>query len=70
MTACLKEGLTFSVALAENAAVARAVEAVDEGAWTPVRYPGAVTDPDTGQLISDAEVAQTASLRSPRPTPR
>jgi hypothetical protein len=23
-----------------------------------VRYPGAVTDPDTGELISDAEVAE------------
>ncbi len=24
-----------------------------------MRYPGAVLDPDTGQLISDAEVAET-----------
>jgi hypothetical protein len=24
-----------------------------------VHYPGAVADPDTGQLISDAEVAET-----------
>jgi hypothetical protein len=28
--------------------------------WTPVRYPGAVVDPDTGELISDAEVAEVA----------
>ena len=27
-------------------------------AWTPVRYPGAVIDPDTGEWISDAEVAE------------
>ncbi len=26
----------------------------------PVHYPGAVTDPDTGELISDAEVAEIA----------
>jgi hypothetical protein len=30
-----------------------------DDAWTPVRYPDAVTDPDTGELISDAEVAET-----------
>ena len=29
-------------------------------AWTPVRYPGAVRDPDTGAWISDAEVAEIA----------
>ena len=29
-----------------------------EDAWTPVHYPGAVEDPDTGALISDAEVAE------------
>ena len=31
-----------------------------EAAWTPVRYPGAVQDPDTGAWISDAEVAEIA----------
>ncbi len=29
-------------------------------AWTPVHYPGAVLDPDAGELISDAEVAEVA----------
>jgi hypothetical protein len=32
--------------------------AIDDHAWTPVRYPGAVIDPDTGEWISDAEVAE------------
>ena len=31
---------------------------IPEDAWTPVRYPGAVRDPDTGAWISDAEVAE------------
>jgi hypothetical protein len=26
--------------------------------FVPVRYPGAVTDPDTGELISDAQVSE------------
>ena len=60
MTACLKEGVQFSLVLAKNAAVSRAIEAIAEDAWTPVRYPGAVTDPDTGALISDAQVAEVA----------
>ena len=35
-------------------------------AWTPVHYPGAVLDPDTGALISDAEVAETGYTLSIR----
>lgn len=45
---------------AGNAAVCRAIAAIDEDAWIPVHYPGAVTDPDTGALISDAQVAETS----------
>ena len=41
-----------------NTAIDRAINLIDEAAWTPVRYPGAVRDPDTGDWISDAEVAE------------
>jgi hypothetical protein len=58
-TACVKAGAQFSLALTKNRAVARAITAIPEDAWTPVHYPGAVVDPDTGELISDAEVAET-----------
>lgn len=57
-TACLQAGVQFSLVLAKNPAVTRAIAAIAEDAWTPVHYPGAVVDPDTGQLISDAEVAE------------
>ncbi|MFN8031177.1 MAG: IS1380 family transposase [Dermatophilaceae bacterium] len=57
--ACIKEGAHFSVVLTKNAAVTRAIAAIDQDAWIPVHYPGAVTDPDTGALISDAQVAET-----------
>jgi hypothetical protein len=45
--------------LTKNAAVTAAIGGIPDDAWTPVRYPGAVLDPDTGELISDAEVAKT-----------
>jgi hypothetical protein len=60
----------FSLVLTKNPAVARAIASIAEDAWTPVHYPGAVTDPDTGQLISDAAVAEVpftafASTKTP-----
>jgi hypothetical protein len=58
VAACLRAGVQFSFVLAKNTAVTRAIEAIPEDAWTPVHYPGAVLDPDTGELISDAEVAE------------
>ena len=57
--ACLKAKVRFSVVLTKNRKVAAAISAIPEDAWTPVAYPGAVLDPDTGKLISDAEVAET-----------
>src|SRR4051812_4589795 len=56
--ACLRAGAQFSLVMTRNPAIDRAIAAIDETAWTPVRYPGAVLDPDTGVLISDAEVAE------------
>jgi hypothetical protein len=58
IAACLKAGVRFSFVLAKNAAVTRAIATIAEDAWRPVHYPGAVLDPDTGELISDAEVAE------------
>jgi len=58
VNACLKARAWFSVVLVKNPAVARAIAQIPDDAWVPVHYPGAVPDPDTGQLISDAEVAE------------
>ncbi len=58
--ACLAAGAQFSLVLTKNPAVTRAIAAIPDDAWTPVHYPGAVTDPDTGALLSDAEVAEVA----------
>jgi len=56
--ACRRADAQFSLVLTKNTAVQNAIEAIPEHAWTPVRYPGAVRDPDTGAWISDAEVAE------------
>lgn len=56
---CVRAGIQFSVVMTENTKIVAAIEGIDEDAWTPVKYPGAVQDPDTGAWISDAEVAAT-----------
>ncbi|BBY60654.1 hypothetical protein MSAR_37900 [Mycolicibacterium sarraceniae] len=55
---CLRAGAQFSLVMTRNPAVDRAINAIEETSWTPVSYPGAVRDPDTGGWISDAEVAE------------
>jgi hypothetical protein len=65
--ACLKAGVRFSVVLPKNPAVLRAI---GEQAWTPVPYPGAEVDPETGELISDARLPRSASPRSVPPSVR
>src|SRR6186997_393345 len=56
--ACVRGKAEFSLVMTKNRAIARAIDSLPETAWTPVRYPNAVHDPDTGGWISDAEVAE------------
>ena len=58
INACVRHDAQFSLVMTRNTAVERAITGIDEDAWTPVSYPGAVRDPDTGEWISDAEVAE------------
>ena len=58
ITAVIKAGAQFSFVLTKNPAVNKAIDTIADDAWTPVHYPGSVIDPDTGELISDAEVAE------------
>lgn len=61
--ACLRTGVRFSVVLAKNAAVTRAIGTIAEDAWRPVHYPGAVVDPDTGELISGSPGMSVGRIR-------
>jgi hypothetical protein len=60
--ACLQAGVGFSLVLVKNCSVTRAIGSIAEDGWTPVHYPGVVLDPDTGALISDAEVAEVSGF--------
>src|SRR6188508_1269645 len=59
MTTCVEEGVQFSLSVARNKRINTAIGGIDEDSYTSVHYPGAVEDPDTGELISNAEVAET-----------
>lgn len=58
VAACRRAGARFSLVINRTRAVDRAISAIPDDAWTAVKYPGAVVDPDTGDLISDAQVAE------------
>lgn len=55
-----KAGAWFSFTIPAWPTVTAAIGQIPPDAWTPIQYPHAVKDPDTGTLISDAEVAETA----------
>ncbi len=58
VAACRRVGARFSLVITRNRAVDKAIAQIADDAWTAVKYPGAVIDPDTGDLISDAQVAE------------
>jgi hypothetical protein len=53
-----KAGARFSVGMPLNSRVLAAITTIDEAAWTRIDYPWAIPDPDTGELISAAEIAE------------
>jgi len=62
VTGALRAGAQVSVGARLDSAVRRAIAGIDETAWTTIAYPQAVLDPDSGELVSVAEVAETPYL--------
>ncbi|MFE4802056.1 IS1380 family transposase [Streptomyces sp. NPDC056708] len=58
IAACRRAGAHFSITTGMNPSIKRAVHSIREDAWQQISYPTAVPDPETGELISDAEVAE------------
>jgi hypothetical protein len=56
--ACRRAGAYFSVTAKMDPAVKRAIAAIPEDAWTPIRYPRAIWDNQLRAWVSDAEVAE------------
>ena len=52
-------GAQFSVTARMDAAVQRAITAIDEDSWVDIKYPKAIWDDEQQRWISDAQVAET-----------
>jgi hypothetical protein len=53
-----RAGASFSIGIGLNRRVREAIAAIPEDAWTRIEYPWAIPDPDTGELVCAAEVAE------------
>ena len=58
VAAARKAGAHFSVTVRTDPKVRAAIAAIDDDAWTPIRYPRAVWDDQLRRWVSDAEVAE------------
>ena len=58
VAACRRNGAHFSVTVRMDPKIRRAIAEIDEDAWTAIKYPNAVFDEQSGQWISDAEIAE------------
>lgn len=53
-----RHGAHFSPSTRMNPSIAAAITSIPETPWTPIRYLQAFEDPDTGELISEADLAE------------
>jgi hypothetical protein len=58
VAACVRAGARVSFTTGSNPSVNAAIATIGTGAWIPIHYPHAFVDEDTGELVSDAEVAE------------
>ncbi|WP_425471222.1 IS1380 family transposase [Xylanimonas allomyrinae] len=60
VAAALKAGAWFSFTIPAWRTVTTAISQIPEQAWTAIQYPNAILDEETGQWVSEAEVAETS----------
>src|SRR3954468_2220574 len=58
VAAARRGGARFSITARMDPAVRRAIAAIDEDAWTAIKYPHSIWEEDEQRWISDAEVAE------------
>lgn len=58
VTTALRAGADVSVTVKNGPSVRAAIARIGADSWTRIEYPNAIRDEQTGQLISDAEVAE------------
>lgn len=61
VAACRRNGTHFSVTTGMNPSIKPAIAAIPDSAWRQIRYPTGVVDPDTGEMIYNAEVAEISA---------
>ncbi|MGB7964298.1 MAG: IS1380 family transposase [Propionicimonas sp.] len=59
IAAITRTGAWFSIGARQDQAVKAAIASIPKDAWVKIVYPNAIVDPDTGELISEAQVAET-----------
>jgi hypothetical protein len=67
--AAVRAGAHVSITVRLDTLVRKAIQAIDDDAWTPIQYPHAVRDEATGAWVSRAEVAEvpfTAFASAPK----
>jgi hypothetical protein len=58
VSACIRAGVRFSITTKQTRPVRAAIGAIEAHAWVPIAYPYAIYDEDSGQWISDAQIAE------------
>ena len=58
VAACRRAGAHFSLATGMNPSIRAAIGAINQDDWITIEYPHAIEDPDTGELISIAQIAE------------
>jgi hypothetical protein len=60
VAACRRSGALFSLSTGINPSITTAIGQIPDADWVDIVYPHPIEDPDTGQLISQAQVAEIA----------
>lgn len=72
IAACQRADVRFSITVRQDRAVRAAIARIAESAWIPIQYPNVIYDENTGQWVSDAEIAEISytAFRSRRKSER
>jgi hypothetical protein len=60
VAACRRSGAHFSLSTGINPSITKAIGEIADDDWVDIEYPHPIEDPDTGELISKAQVAEVA----------
>jgi hypothetical protein len=60
VASALRAGAHVSLTVPSSPARDTAITRIDEASWTAIHYPDSFVDQDTGELVSDAEIAEIA----------